>query len=330
LLCAAVTLGAAEIPSHDVAYTAANDCRNGGCWASIFDKGYLFEMKGSGNAPPSGLAVFDPSGTLAYQVDIVAPDGSPARLDRNVAAADTDGTVILAMWYGGYGGNGRVKGGGVVVLDRTGKQVRFLDTARFLPNALCFGPDHSIWVGGKQAAEDGDWDQKADYKLVRKYSADGTLLGSFLPRSLFPRGLSPTESGIMRASHDRIGIVTHPGNTPTNPEWVELDFNGNLTGRWKLGPSMTGDSETRRMTYSIGQFSFTADGRLFAATESCPVEFQCTEQVVVFDKKTSAWQPAGSGLVDRSRVLFGADGNELVVWDRKTSPGVHLLWIQPN
>ena len=37
---------------------------------------------------------FDPKGGLAYQINVTAPDGSPANL-AETAAADTDGTVLL-------------------------------------------------------------------------------------------------------------------------------------------------------------------------------------------------------------------------------------------
>jgi len=150
----AILLGsavAADNPARHVTYTLAINCPQGGCKGQIFDKGYLFQPKDSVGAPADGLAVFDPAGRLAYEVAITAPAGSPGHLTPWVGAADTDGTVLLPISYGGYGGNGHVKGGGIVVLDRDGKQIRFVDTARFLPDAVCFGPDHSIWVIGTQA-----------------------------------------------------------------------------------------------------------------------------------------------------------------------------------
>jgi len=203
---------AADRPVREITYALARNCPQGGCRAPSFDKGYLFEEKDYVNAPLDGFTVFNPEGMLAYQVNITAPDGTPGHLiPRGDAwAIDTDGAVLVPISYGGYGGHGHVKGGGIVVLDRNGKQIRFVDTARFLPDATCFGPDHSIWVIGTQftpmrESDPVDHVERRDYDLVRKYSPDGKLIGSFLPRSLFPPGLTPGAVGWMRASRDRIG-----------------------------------------------------------------------------------------------------------------------------
>jgi hypothetical protein len=342
LLSAAALIGsvrAAENPVHDVTYTLANPCPQGGCPMLSVDKGYLFQMKPSGNTPANGFDLFDPAGRLAYQVDITAPDGSPGHLiPRSQAwAADTDGTVLVPISYGGYGGNGHVKGGGIVVLDQGGKQIRFVDSGRFLPDAACFGPDHSIWVIGTQFAplHDGeaiDQAQPADYNLVRHYSPAGKQIGSFLPRSLFPPGLAPGGTGWIRASRDRIGAMTYPGQVGNYPEWVELDLEGKLLGRWKLGPQRTSDPVTHNQQHALEGFAFTADGRLFAQTLSCPLPRQCSYRLESLDRVTSTWEPVDHNPVDRFRYVVGADGNDVVLWDRSPAPasGVHLLWVQPG
>src|SRR5271166_5998554 len=158
---------AADVAGSAVTYALANNCAQGECLMSNFDKGYLFQLDESGNNPSNGITVFDPKGGLAYHINVTAPDGSPGDL-AETAAADTDGTVLLPISYGGIG---HFKGG-IVELNQYGKQVRFIDTGRFLPKAACFAPDHSIWVMG--------W--SGDGKLVQKYSSDGKLIGSFLPR----------------------------------------------------------------------------------------------------------------------------------------------------
>ncbi len=192
LLLAATLIGSAlsaDNPTREVTYALGYNCEAGFCQGPLVDKGYVFYLKSG--APASGLIAFGPAGRLAYEVDIAAPDGTPAHLHPNAQALamDTDGTVLVPISYGGYGGNGHVKGGGIAVLNRDGKQIRFVDTARFLPDAARFGPDHSIWIIGTQYTPLRDGDPidhvQADYNLVRKYSSDGKQLGSFLPRSLF-------------------------------------------------------------------------------------------------------------------------------------------------
>lgn len=285
LLSAAALLGsafAADISGGVVTYTLANNCSQGGCRASSFDKGYLFQINEYGDKP-DGIAVFDPKGGLAYQINVTAPDGSPANL-AETAAADTDGTVLAPISYGSIGH----WSGGIVVLNQDGK-------------------------------------------LVRKYSSDGKLIGSFLARSLFPPGLPPagTAVGWIRASHDRIGMMVYPGQIANNPEWIELDLEGNLMGRWKLGPQFTADPVTHNETYSLGAFAFTSDGRLFAQTNTCPALYHCSDRLVLLDRDTSAWKAVADNPVDGSHLLLAADGNDLVVWDRSQSNtgGVQLQWV---
>jgi hypothetical protein len=103
------------------------------------------------------------------------------------AAADTDGTVLVTI---SYESNSHAWLGGLVVLNQDGKQIRFVDTAGFLKEVACFGPDHSIWTMGR----------RGDRNLVRRYSSDGKLIGSFLPRSTFPPGLLHS-IGIVRPRH---------------------------------------------------------------------------------------------------------------------------------
>jgi hypothetical protein len=224
-----------------------------------------------------------------------------------------------------------------VLVDRNGKQKLLAETGRWLPARLCFAPDHYIWVVGTQFAslhegDDKDHVERGDYPLVRKYSSDGNLLGEYLPRSLFPPGLPPGESGAIRAAKDRIGVVASWGMVANNPEWIELNFDGKLTGRWQLGPQTVGDSVTRRATYYLEILAFTADAQLFAETENCPAEGRCSYRLVLFDRTISTWQAAGSAappiaqdFVNRSRHLVGAVENNLVFEDR--THGVHLLWV---
>lgn len=311
ILLASVLIGTvwAADPPRQVVYSGLVRC--GGCLSTTFDKGYVFQLIDAGHAPSTGLAVYGPTGMLAYQVNVLAPDGTPAFLNQQGVAADTDGTVILAMWYGGYGGFAPVKGGGVVVLDPNGKQVQFIDTARYMPNAVCFAPDHSVWMLGTQfGPKDGDI-RGADYSLVRHYLRDGKQFGAFLSRASFAAGLPPGGSGMswMRAAGDRIGMMAYPGMVSDTPTWVELDLQGKEIGRWKLGASNQGN----------GGWGYTSDGRLFA----WPYNTESKKRaLVVFDKASSTWQAVSGGL---NTQIMGADGSDLVFLG-KTGNGVQLVW----
>ena len=124
--------------------------------------------------------------------------------------------------------------------------------------------------------------------------------------------------------------MTCPGHVANNPEWVELDLEGKLVGRWKLGPQVTGDPVTHSMTHALEGFAFTEDGRLFAQTLSCPELNQCSYRLELLDRTTSTWKAAADNPINPSRYLLGADGNDVVLWDRSQLGGVHLLWVQPS
>lgn len=326
-LLGVVFVGAVVAQPREVAYTTMNACPQGGCFAPLFDKGYFVQFKEFHDVPPNGYELWGPDGVLRYHAEIVAPDGTPSRLHFD-AAIDTDGTAILPMWYGGYGGNGRLKGSGIVVVDPSGRQVQFIETERWTPEHVCFGPDNSIWASGTEftALRDTDgWAGRVgqDYQIVRKYSREGKLLGEFLPRSSFPPGLPPADTGWIRAADNRIGVMTYPGNVANHPEWVELDFTGKEIGRWKLGPDVVGDRDHPERTFSLGGVVLTADGRLFAQ----PYEKSTKgRRVMLFDRSTSSWQPTdAAGSPPEQAFLVGSDANNLAFERRRG--GVSVIWI---
>jgi hypothetical protein len=311
---------AADGPLRDVSYRTMNSCPGGGCLSAVFDRGYLIEMKAG------GYTLWNPEGDLLYQTSVTAPDGTPASVKP--PAIDADGTAAVPISYGA--GQGRLKGAGIALIDRAGKQTQFIDTARWAPTRLCFAPDHSIWAMGTQFAPVRDdvsnLVDRGDYRLIRRYTRDGNLTGEFLPRSLFVPGLPPAAAGQLRASSGRIGIMLYPGDISNNPEWVELDLEGTLVGRWPLGPQSTADPVTHNMTYQLAGVSFTADGRLFAQQEHCPQLHHCSYQVAMLDRATATWRPAPSAAaLPKHSYLIGAEGANLVFENR--TQGVHLFWI---
>jgi hypothetical protein len=310
-----------ELSPRAVTYSAMNPCRGDGCPGLIFDKGYFFEIPKADAFPPDGYSLWGPDGLLRYQVSIVAQDGTPAHVRG--PAIDTDGTVAIGYAYGGYDGKARVKGGGIAIVDPGGKQTQVIDTDRWMPQHVCFAPDHSIWSSGMQLGEHDAEARSADYKMVRKYSRDGKLMGEFLPRFSFPEGLPPAYAGSIGAADDRIGVLTYPGMIADKPEWVELDFDGKLIGRWKLGPDFVLDGEKRRQIFQRGRPVFTADDHMIAEGFEAGKK---THQMMIFDRATSSWQSTDipATLPPNSR-LVGADGNDLAFESKDVN--VVLVWL---
>jgi hypothetical protein len=319
-LCAILVAAALQAQDgNPVQYTTMNPCLHGGCLSPKFDKGYFIQLHDyPGSVPPDGYELWGPDGSFLYNINIIAPDGTSAHVHD--VAVDRDGTAIAATWYGGYGGNAPVAGGGIAVIDPAGKQLSFIATGRWIPANPGFGPDHSIWVSGTQFEPfPSDRPSRADYQLLRKYSREGKLLGEFLPRSSFPPGLDPAGAGSMQvgaiqAASDRIGVVMYPGKLANFPEWVELGLDGTVIGRWKLGPDHTSDPVTHNQTQSRTSLAFTTDGRLSTQVDEYPAR---SHQILIFDRSTSSWQPADPALkVPPGSYLVGADGNDLAFEQR--------------
>jgi len=269
-------------------------------------------------APLNIVPTFDKGHLVVYdrdhKINVYAPDGSPLYraaaqvpntdwADIQNAAVDTDGTLVGAIRYSRAK---RTSGGGIVLFDRTGAQIRFVDTGLYLPTQVCFAPDHSIWTVGWQGPE--AIGKNEDYFILQNYSQDGQQLGAFLPRSSFdaePDPVGPmTGAWQLRTSNGRVGAIFYASSIlrtwqkPRSAEqWVETDLKGKETGRWDFaGRSL---------------LAFTQSGAIYGQEHD----------VAVFDRATTNWRPV-AGMPDGH--LLGADGESLVFSLRGQSV---LRWV---
>jgi len=298
--------------SRELVYLTMDDCPQGGCSVPVFDKGYMFKVKDVGrNGPgPDGFSVWGPDGIFMYEATPLTPDGNPGSIHR--PAADTDGTVAVTLAWGERG-NRKV---GIALFDSNGRQTHFVDTGNYISSAFAFAPDHSIWTVG-WARKPNDYPQ-SEYAIVRKYSRDGVQTGAYLQRSLFPPGLQPGGSGIswIQVAKDRVGMMLYPGQTSQFPEWVELDLQGNLIGRWKIGE------------WNGGGYGYTEDGHLYSYPYNRDLK---RGELKLFDRATSSWKPVQDG-PQLTGFLLGAYGNSLVfdVRHKGSIAGVHTRWLKAD
>jgi len=246
-----------------------------------FDKGYLVVYDRDHK-----INVYAPGGSPLYSASAQVPNTDWADIEN--AAVDTDGTLAGAIEHR------RLKhesSGGIVLFDRTGTQIRFIDTGQYLPTQVCFAPDHSIWTIGWQ----GHVGKNEDYFILRDYSQEGNELGAFLPRSSFdaePDPVGPVTGGWqLRTSNARVGAIFYVSSIlgkwqkPRSVgQWVETDLKGKETGRWDFAARL---------------LAFTQSGALYGQEHD----------VAVFDRATSSWRPV-AGMPDGN--LLGADGDSLV------------------
>ena len=280
----------------------------------LFRHGYLilFPPGGVNGTPLAsimyGFSAYGPEGYFAYQEILEVPGGS----EPVVRDVDFDSSGSAAVGVSARtGASGIISG--ILLLDRGGRQTRFIDTGRYLPDHLGIAPDGSIWTLGWQrdavsTVEGLVRPDREDYMIVRHFSADGKQLNAYLPRSSFPRGLEPGGAGLgvlIGVSQDRVGIVASSGKTSANAEWVELDWNGNVLERSRI------DDVLRAVSLAL-----TADDHVY-------LQGPKWGQVYTLDHASHTWKSLQQGV----GMLMGADGNNLVYRGENNTGPILLQWF---
>ena len=250
-----------------------------------FYNGYLFYCQ-----PSHVLTLFAPDGRLILTLPIQGHGNGDAQILS--VAIESDTTLAIA-WID-------FPNAGIDIRDFYGNVIRTIDTGRYIPSHLAFGEDHSLWSLGwqRKASTKTSVADRQDYSILRKYSPDGKEIGAYLPRSLFPAGLEPGmdqwQIRQITVTGDRVGIEAISGSVGNQREWVELDLDGNLKGRWRLDP-----------TDEFIGVAFTADNQAYVQRRDREAKVY---RVLKLNRATSAWEP-----VDASNVtLYGSDGDKLV------------------
>jgi hypothetical protein len=256
------------------------------------------------------IRVYAPDGHFTVNLPIQLP-GASVSWPYDVAV-DSDGTFVAGV----LGGEGDVRypaQSGVAMFDTNGIQTAVIDTKNFSPNHVAIAGDHSIWVLGSQVRGPGE--PRQDYMVLRKYSRDGKLAGSYLPRSTFPAGLEPGGASVpatVMAAGNRIAVVAFSGKVGNLLEVIELDGDGNVFGRMR--------SDNRNSM----NFALTTNGHLYGwsnVKEAGPTLY-------LFDVKAGTLASVGSP--QSVGWLMGADGEDLVFRVRGEEEQTKAGWfLQP-
>jgi len=268
-----------------------------------FYQGYIYWVGLAGG--DSYVTIYAPDGHLALSFE--TQNGAVQSI-----AIDADGTTAVA-----WGSWSSKKAGGIDFRDSSGTLTRTIQTGRYLPAHISFAEDHSLWSFGCQLdAADGTRPDQHDYLTVRKYQPNGKEAGAYLPRSSFPPGLEPADVSWQRSSsitvaHDRVGLWAYSGDSGNQTEWVELDSNGNLLGRWRLD-QFSWDTK----------IALTTDGHLFVQSRDSKTK---AYRLYTLDRASATWQAVEAPPSGR---LEGADGNTLVFSDFVKPGPMHVRWYQ--
>jgi YD repeat-containing protein len=278
----------------------------------LYDKGFLIYLH-----RPNRLQVFHPDTQPAFDFELSCPGTGPC--SASGVAVDAHGNTAIGFGYW----TERGRAGGIRILNPQGQQTRFIETSLYVPTTLSFDRNGDLWtLGWQRDSLRVDYETKDEYSLVLKFSAEGKLVGQYLPRSLWPGNKSNPGAGgrgywQMYAASERIGAILHESHADNSPEWVEWDLTGKLISRTILDSRL-----------SAGR-AFTANGRLYARFHT--IDSQRPE-LKVLDTAKGTWTAVHDNLPDQIKrqgvFLLGADGDDLVY--RVGSGNVRLVWAQPG
>ena len=104
---------------------------------------------------------------------------------------------------------------GIRFVDQGGKEIRFVETGQYVPGQLAFDKNDNLWsIGWERDKWNNGRESEEAYNLVRKYSAEGKLIGEYLPKTLWASKHNPHVEGRgywkMYAADDRIGVRRAP------------------------------------------------------------------------------------------------------------------------
>jgi hypothetical protein len=261
----------------------------------IYENGYMIVTYSAGD---SAITVYGSDGLRLFDTLVHVPQADSLSLGNS--AADIDGTIAVTI---AYSTSGKYVGG-IALLDRSGRQTRLIKTDRYMPEELAFDANHNLWTAGWQRdIERDDMPDKRDYLIFRKFSPEGEQVGAFVSRSSFPAGLEPG-TGIgglksLRAVNNRVGALLMSGKVGNLAEWLELDLEGKLLGRWRMDD------------LHVANLALTPDGNLYAHT---PCSHSQTLQLTLFDRTTASWRTL-PGDLKAGCIMMGADGGDLVFLD---------------
>ncbi len=290
LLCAVLFIGlarAADAPLREVQSECPVNSEQPVC---EFRHGRLFRFD-------PVMRVYGRDGRFAFNAPVRFPNGDLAQ--ARDADVDSDGSIVVAA--ADYQKNAY----GLAVLNATGMQTALFPTGSFAPRGLAIAEDHSIWVLGSEG-------RKGDYMVLRKYTREGKLTGSFLPRSTLAPGLDP--SGIaVRAAGNRIAVIAFSGTTSNLRDVVEFDATGKMLGRMRLDRA------------DMTAFALTSDGNLYTWDQT----LMPYGGLVLLEPVTGSSEKLESP--GHYYSLLGADGENLVYRGPGNGDTVSEFWFpQPG
>jgi hypothetical protein len=279
-----------------------------------WDKGYLVSRETlTYQAGVPNVKLFGESGQKVREAAIWFPESQ--RVVIHSAAVTSDGRIIAA----GHAEKADGTAGSFIALtDLSGKMTNVIQTKGYDPSNICQAPDGTVWTFGGTGYDRETGANPGD--TLRHFDFQQGQVGSYLPRSTFPRLPMPDVPADIRCLADKVLVYSHGAQ-----EYIEMQYSGDTP---HLYPAKA-PSEVRLTGFAVtgggdvyGFFSHAGKGGLYCLSFNAAA-------------KTVRWLPVEGtvGLLTKPGAisgLWGSDGDNLVVGRSGDSAGDYALhWAAP-
>jgi len=283
-----------------------------------WDRGYVMHYEIEVNYSPETpmVVMYDNSGKRIREGRIWPQGASSVRIRRT--AATPDGAILAAGWAVMQDGSTQ---GYIAKTDLGGTTVQTVVTGTFKPEQICEAPDGTIWSLGQSASPSDGEEPNTD--VLRHFSFEKGLQHSFLPRETVKavsRSDSPWFSpfgSYVRCGKDKVSVYLK-----FTDEYVEVDTSSFELKRWMLDESAVQHEKAGGLAIKedgkvYGYFSAHATARAEGLNGLYQIKAKSGSSIaeLIPVAGSTSFQdgkkPPPSGTVIG---LWGADGNQLVVW----------------
>ncbi|MCC7235087.1 MAG: hypothetical protein IT163_07275 [Bryobacterales bacterium] len=275
---------------------------------SVWSGGALMRLEDADTGRPR-VEIFDRNGSKIAGLTIAIPGASQINVLEGCFSRGRDGTVAVC----GSAYNSASQGFSFLAIFAPGAEHnRVVRTSPYKARRVAVLADGSIWTLGHEAREGVETDPA--HHVVRRYRADGTPAGSWLPNNSFANKLDKwhvDRYSEMAASATRAGWVSQ-----TARAYVEFDASGRMTAQVPMPPN-----ELER--HRISGLALCDDGRVVLGLvdqQPATAAFQLFE----LDRDQAAFQRIAT--TERVGSLIGCEEGRLAAGGTRLG-GPVIRWL---
>lgn len=255
----------------------------------------------SNRTPAPAIVLFDGDGRQLPALILRIPEAET--VDVASFARGADGAVVACGNVYDRAGRGS---GFLALFSRSGEDLGVTRLSPYSPRRVTLASDGSIWTTGMEVTNAKESTPPGS-GVVRHFDRHGRLLGSFIPRSTFGTHLA-VEYGRLGSAKGRIGWYTGPFMGPGS-RFYEILFDGEVRAYPVIGV---------RPKEELTGLGLTDDGHTYVTMKDNAIPFSW--RLLSTGDPGQAWvEEKLPSEVGRVFLLFGADGNHLVIHHRDWS-----------